>query len=72
MTGGINPALQLLQASSPQGLLNRASIMTQIEQENGVKVSLVAAAETAAQRARRPPRRSSSRPRHWLRRWRPR
>lgn len=51
MTGGINPALQLLQASSPQSLLNRASIMTQIEHENGAKVSLVAAAETAAQRA---------------------
>ena len=51
MTGGINPALQLLQTSSPQNLLDRASIMTQIEHENGAKVSLVAAAETAAQRA---------------------
>jgi peptidoglycan DL-endopeptidase CwlO len=51
MTGGINPTLQLLQASSPQSLLNRASMMTQIERENGAKVSLVAAAETAAQRA---------------------
>lgn len=51
MTGGINPALQLLQASSPQSLLDRASIMTQIERENGARVSLVAAAETAAQRA---------------------
>ena len=51
MTGGINPALQLLQASSPQSLLNRASIMAQIEHENGAKVSIVAAAEAAAQRA---------------------
>ena len=51
MTGGINPALQLLQSSSPQSLLNRASIMTQIQHENGAKVNLVAAAETAAQRA---------------------
>jgi peptidoglycan DL-endopeptidase CwlO len=51
MTGGMNPALQLLQSSTPQSLLNRASIMTQLEQENGAKVSLVAAAETAAQRA---------------------
>jgi peptidoglycan DL-endopeptidase CwlO len=51
MTGGINPALQLLQASSPQSLLDRASIMAQIEHENGAKVSIVAAAEAAAQRA---------------------
>ena len=51
MTGGINPALQLLQASSPQGLLNRASIMAQLEHENGVKISFVAAADTAAQRS---------------------
>jgi peptidoglycan DL-endopeptidase CwlO len=32
-------------------LLNRASIMTQLEHENGAKVSLVAAADIAAQRA---------------------
>jgi cell wall-associated NlpC family hydrolase len=51
MTGGLNPALQLLQSAAPQSLLNRASIMTQLEQENGAKVSLVAAAEAAAQRA---------------------
>jgi peptidoglycan DL-endopeptidase CwlO len=53
MTGGINPALQLLQAqaSSAQSLLNRASIMAQLEHENGAKVSLVAAAEAAAQRS---------------------
>jgi peptidoglycan DL-endopeptidase CwlO len=51
MTGGINPALQLFTAASPQSLLNRASIMSQIQQENGDKVSLVAAADTAAQRA---------------------
>jgi cell wall-associated NlpC family hydrolase len=51
MTGGMNPSMQLLESSSPQNLLNRASIMTQLEQENGAKVSLVAAAETAALRA---------------------
>jgi peptidoglycan DL-endopeptidase CwlO len=51
MTGGMNPSMQLLGTSSPQNLLNRASIMTQLEQENGTKVSLVAAAETAAKRA---------------------
>lgn len=51
MTGGVNPTLELLTSSSPQGLLNRASIMTQIQRENGAKVDLVAAAEDAAQRA---------------------
>jgi cell wall-associated NlpC family hydrolase len=51
MTGGMDPAMQLLENSSPQNLLNRASIMTQLEQENGTKVSLVAAANTAALRA---------------------
>lgn len=51
MTAGINPALQLLQSSSPQTLLNRASIMTQIEQENGAKIGLIASAAVAAQRA---------------------
>jgi peptidoglycan DL-endopeptidase CwlO len=51
MTAGFNPALQLLQSSSPQTLLNRASIMTQLEQQNGDQVSLVANAATAAQRA---------------------
>ncbi len=51
MSGGMDPAMQLLETSSPQDLLNRASIMTQLEQENGAKVSLVAAANTAAIRA---------------------
>jgi cell wall-associated NlpC family hydrolase len=51
MTGGINPTLQLLTTASPQGILNRASIMTQIQQEDGLKVSRVANAVAAAQRA---------------------
>lgn len=51
MTGGLNPTLQLLTTSSPQSLLNRASIMSQLQRENGAKVSLVASAETAAKRA---------------------
>lgn len=51
MTGGLNPTLQLLTTNAPQSLLNRASIMTQLQRENGAKVSLVASAETAAQRA---------------------
>jgi peptidoglycan DL-endopeptidase CwlO len=51
MSGGLNPTLQLLTTNSPQSLLNRASIMTQLQHENGARVSLVAAAEIAAQRA---------------------
>ena len=51
MTGGINPALALLQTSDPQKLLNQASIMVQLQQQNGDRVSAVAAAEAAARRA---------------------
>ncbi|MGO9081344.1 MAG: NlpC/P60 family protein [Streptosporangiaceae bacterium] len=51
MTGGLSPALQLLQSSAPQTLLNRASIMTQLQQENGDQVTAVQAAEQAARRA---------------------
>jgi peptidoglycan DL-endopeptidase CwlO len=51
MTGGLSPTVQLLESSSPQSLLNRASIMTQIQQENGAKVRLVATAVTASERA---------------------
>jgi cell wall-associated NlpC family hydrolase len=52
MTGGIDPSLELLQGTDPQGLLNRASMLQQLQQENGNKVDLLAAAESAAQRAR--------------------
>ena len=51
MTGGMDPSMQLLETSSPQNLLNRASILTQLEQQNGAKVSLVAAAERPRVRA---------------------
>jgi peptidoglycan DL-endopeptidase CwlO len=51
MTGGLSPALQLLTTNSPQSLLNRASIMTQLQRENGAKVRLVGAAVNAARRA---------------------
>jgi peptidoglycan DL-endopeptidase CwlO len=52
MTGGLNPSLQLLQTSNPQTMLDRASMITQLEQQEGAKVSLVAAAELAAERAK--------------------
>jgi cell wall-associated NlpC family hydrolase len=51
MNEGMNPSLELLQSSSPQSLLNRASMMTQIERENGAKLALVQNAATAARRA---------------------
>ncbi len=52
MTGDVNPTLQLLQSSNPQSFINRASIMLQLQQENGDKVTVLVAAEDAAQRAR--------------------
>ncbi len=51
MTGGLNPTLQLLQTATPQSMLDRASIITQLEHEAGAKVNLVATAQVAAQRA---------------------
>ena len=51
MSGGVSPTLQLLQGSSPQNVLNRASIIQQLAQENGDKLSLVSAAQSAASRA---------------------
>jgi peptidoglycan DL-endopeptidase CwlO len=52
MSGGYSPVLQLLQSANPQTLLNRASIMSQLAQENDAKVSLVVNAARAAQRAK--------------------
>jgi len=51
MTGDVNPALQLLQSSNPQAFIDRASIMLQLQEENGDKVTVLAAAENAARRA---------------------
>lgn len=51
MSGSLSPTLQLLTTSSPQDMLNRASIMAQLQSENGAKVSEVANAAWAAQRA---------------------
>jgi cell wall-associated NlpC family hydrolase len=52
MTGGVNPALSLLTSKSPQSMLNRASILGQLQKENGAKLHLVVTARAAAQRAR--------------------
>jgi peptidoglycan DL-endopeptidase CwlO len=51
MSGGMNPALELLATSSPQSLLSRASMMSEIQLENGDKLDLVATADTAALKA---------------------
>jgi peptidoglycan DL-endopeptidase CwlO len=51
MSGGMDPALELLETSSPQSLLSRASMMSEIQQENGDKLNLVATANTAALKA---------------------
>ena len=51
MSGGVNPSIALLQSSTPQSMLDRASMLTQLEAQNGAKLKLVAAAEQAAQRA---------------------
>lgn len=51
MAGGISPTLQLLESTNPQAMLNRADILSELQQQNGTKMSLVTAANRAAQRA---------------------
>jgi peptidoglycan DL-endopeptidase CwlO len=51
MNGSMSPDLELLQDNDPQVLLNQASIMAQLEQENGEKVSQVTSAQEAANEA---------------------
>jgi len=51
MTGGINPAISLLTSKNPQSMLNRASILGELQRENGAKIHLVTSARAAAQRA---------------------
>ncbi len=50
MAGGINPTLQLLESSNPQAMLDRASILNELQEQNGTKMSLVTAANAAAER----------------------
>jgi cell wall-associated NlpC family hydrolase len=51
MNGSLSPDLELLQDNDPQVLLNQASIMAQLQQENGEKVSQVTSAQEAANEA---------------------
>jgi len=48
----ISPAVSLLESSNPQSMLNRASILGELQKENGDKIHLVTAARAAAQRAK--------------------
>jgi len=52
MTGGVDPAISLLESKNPQSMLNRASILGELQKENGNKIHLVTSAQAAAQRAR--------------------
>jgi peptidoglycan DL-endopeptidase CwlO len=52
MTGGVDPAISLLESKNPQAMLNRASILGELQKENGAKIHLVTSARAAAQRAR--------------------
>src|SRR5215469_9665086 len=48
MAGSVNPSLQLLESANPQAMLDRASILSEIQHQNATKMGLVAAADAAA------------------------
>jgi cell wall-associated NlpC family hydrolase len=52
MNGGVNSVLQLLTSSNPETVMNRVAIVQELQQENGDRVSQIAAEVAAAQRAR--------------------
>jgi cell wall-associated NlpC family hydrolase len=52
MAGDISPTMQLLESSNPQAILNRASILAELQRENGDKINLVVSARLDAQRAK--------------------
>ena len=52
INGGLDTSIQLLTTSTPQTLIDRASFMQELQQENGARVSQIAEAVAAAQRAR--------------------
>jgi peptidoglycan DL-endopeptidase CwlO len=52
MMGGLNPTIEMLQTPDPQVFLNRASIMLQLQHQQGGTMSLLQSAEDAANRAR--------------------
>ena len=52
MSGGLNPSIELLQSPDSQQILDRASIILQLAHEQSGTMSLIAAAEGAASRAK--------------------
>ncbi len=52
MMGGLSPTIELLQTPNPQQFLNRASIMLELQHQQGGTMSLLQSAEDAANRAR--------------------
>jgi cell wall-associated NlpC family hydrolase len=52
MNGSLDPSLQLLQTEDAQRMLDKASIMAQLQQENGSKLTAVTEAQLAAARAK--------------------
>jgi hypothetical protein len=53
VTGGpANPALELLQSSHPEAMLDRSTILGQLQRQNTTKVRQVRVAQVAAQRAK--------------------
>jgi cell wall-associated NlpC family hydrolase len=51
MAGSVNPTLELLESRDPNAMLDRASILSELQQQNGTKMTLVEAASAAAKRA---------------------
>lgn len=51
MAGGVNPTLQLLESANPQLILDRASILDELQNQSSTKLGLVEATNVAAQRA---------------------
>jgi cell wall-associated NlpC family hydrolase len=52
MTQGTSPTLQLLQSNNPQMMLDRASVLAQLQVQNRDKIKIVETARAAAGRAR--------------------
>jgi peptidoglycan DL-endopeptidase CwlO len=52
MSGSVDPTLQFISSSNPEAVVNRASIMLQLDQEKGAQVSALSAAENNARRAK--------------------
>lgn len=51
MAGSVNSTLQLLESTNPQAILNRTSIINEVQRENSAKLAQVVSANKAAQRA---------------------